>query len=77
MKYTSKFLFNWIFGYEINGVSNTIFASDSGIGLNNLFKSCFNVKIYPLLKDIGKCNRPKSIKNLKDILYIFFQSNRS
>ena len=75
----SKFSFNWISGYEINGVSNIIiFASGYGIELtfffdsNNRFKSRSKVKIYLVSKDVGKFTRPKSIKNLKGILYILF-----
>ena len=55
-----------------------IFASGSGIGLTffsiqtTCVKSHSNVKIYLLSKDIGKFTRPKSIKNLKGILNIFF-----
>ena len=55
-----------------------IFASDSGIGLTffsiqtTCLKSRSNVRIYLVSKDIGKFTRPKSIKNLKGILYIYF-----
>ena len=37
LKYASKFSFNWTYGYEINGVSNVIFASGPGIGLSCFF----------------------------------------